>query len=259
MTLSGHGLCRRITLHDHLKREVRLLQSNASKSSFSSVRLAYAHQRSVVHRDIKPSNISWTPGPKLVPITVSKSSIRIAKLSESGEVQGLTRTGEIFGSPLYMSPNSVRVKVWIIVGHLFVGLYSFWIFDWHSAHVGNSALRTMMLHQSSPAPLLREASLGVAYPEILNRLCTGCWKNRQLTAIKVSMMLLRIWIKLWVRWAIASRPISSIPSALSDNDRTIRWSQSILPWWCSVMALTSAATIATDRYLQASMQTYGGG
>jgi eukaryotic-like serine/threonine-protein kinase len=68
--------------------------------------LAHAHQRGVIHRDLKPSNIMLVKqdgDPDFVKIV----DFGIAKLlPESGQsTQHLTKTGEVFGSPLYMSPE----------------------------------------------------------------------------------------------------------------------------------------------------------
>ncbi|MCA9801301.1 MAG: serine/threonine protein kinase, partial [Cyanobacteria bacterium HKST-UBA02] len=67
--------------------------------------LAHAHKNGVIHRDIKPSNIMLTnfeDNPDFVKIL----DFGIAKvMSEDAEASSqLTKTGEVFGSPLYMSP-----------------------------------------------------------------------------------------------------------------------------------------------------------
>lgn len=73
--------------------------------------LVHAHQNGVVHRDLKPSNIM------LVTIDGKKDCVKIldfgiAKLmlKENPTDIRLTSTGEIFGSPHYMSPEQCRGK-----------------------------------------------------------------------------------------------------------------------------------------------------
>jgi serine/threonine protein kinase len=73
--------------------------------------LEHAHKNGVVHRDLKPSNlclIQGEGGHEIVKIV----DFGIAKLlRDSGKEQTrLTQTGEVFGSPLYMSPEQCRAK-----------------------------------------------------------------------------------------------------------------------------------------------------
>lgn len=68
--------------------------------------IAHAHGKSVIHRDIKPSNIMLTKGidggdfVKLVDFGIAK-----VLPSQQKATQNLTQTGDIFGSPMYMSPE----------------------------------------------------------------------------------------------------------------------------------------------------------
>ncbi|HEY9715733.1 MAG TPA: serine/threonine-protein kinase, partial [Chroococcales cyanobacterium] len=70
--------------------------------------LDHAHRRGVVHRDLKPSNIMLVRGDKdeelarIVDFGIAKLEVADA------ESYKLTQTGEIFGSPLYMSPEQCR-------------------------------------------------------------------------------------------------------------------------------------------------------
>ncbi|MBX9667587.1 MAG: serine/threonine protein kinase [Candidatus Obscuribacterales bacterium] len=73
--------------------------------------LFHAHSHNVVHRDIKPGNIIITHdtnGKELAVIV----DFGIAKLAgpDGSSISKLTRTGEIFGSPLYMSPEQCSGK-----------------------------------------------------------------------------------------------------------------------------------------------------
>lgn len=67
--------------------------------------LEHAHQKGIVHRDLKPSNIlivndgAATPHARVVDFGIAKLQ------NENSEDLKLTKTGEVFGSPLYMSPE----------------------------------------------------------------------------------------------------------------------------------------------------------
>jgi serine/threonine protein kinase len=64
--------------------------------------LAHAHSHGVVHRDLKPSNFILINENGLE--TLKVVDFGIAKILDETK-QNLTKTGEIFGSPLYMSPE----------------------------------------------------------------------------------------------------------------------------------------------------------
>lgn len=133
--------------------------------------LAHAHKMGVVHRDIKPGNIMIASGFK--PGTEGSIKILdfgIAKMTQQddGKQQALTRTGEIFGSPAYMSPEQCsggnvdyRTDIYALGCVIFEALTG------TPPFVGESALSTMMMHQSAAVPTLKEASLGIQFaPEL---------------------------------------------------------------------------------------------
>ncbi len=69
--------------------------------------LAHAHDLKIVHRDLKPSNIILeTQNPDTIKIV----DFGIAKIMphEGADAIALTQTGEVFGSPLYMSPEQCK-------------------------------------------------------------------------------------------------------------------------------------------------------
>jgi serine/threonine protein kinase len=73
--------------------------------------LESAHKKGIIHRDLKPPNIALIPqedGSDLVKIL----DFGVAKLLPKSDQQALrlTQTGEIFGSPLYMSPEQCLGK-----------------------------------------------------------------------------------------------------------------------------------------------------
>ncbi len=71
------------------------------------VGLQKAHEASVVHRDIKPANLylSRRDGGELVVRLLDFGIAKVKMDQLTGADRGLTRTGSMLGSPLYMSPE----------------------------------------------------------------------------------------------------------------------------------------------------------
>lgn len=94
------------TLSDILKKE-GFLDVSRALDIFIQVceAVVHAHMKGVIHRDIKPSNIIVEKGAdsidlaKLVDFGIAKVMPRQEQLNQ------MTQTGEIFGSPVYMSPE----------------------------------------------------------------------------------------------------------------------------------------------------------
>ncbi len=136
--------------------------------------LAHAHEHSVVHRDIKPGNIMISDQlPLGTEGSVKILDFGIAKLGEheNGEIQSLTRTGEIFGSPLYMSPEQCSGNKVDHRSDIYsLGCVIFEALTGTTPFVGDSVLSTMMMHQAASIPSLKEASLGTEYPKELEQI-----------------------------------------------------------------------------------------
>lgn len=69
--------------------------------------MQYAHEHNVIHRDLKPENIILldTPEPDFVKI-IDFGLARFCEMTEGS--QKLTKTGNLIGSPHYMSPEQVK-------------------------------------------------------------------------------------------------------------------------------------------------------
>ncbi|MCC7527216.1 MAG: protein kinase [Candidatus Melainabacteria bacterium] len=162
-----------VTLADEIKRLGQLPVERAVKIFIQvAFAISYAHESHVVHRDIKPSNIMVSRKSDDTE-TVKVVDFGIAKLTGVDEFnqQTLTKTGEIFGSPLYMSPEQCTG---IAVDHR-SDLYSLGCVLYETLtgappFIGESALSTMMQHQGEKPLSLKEASLGTHYPYILEEI-----------------------------------------------------------------------------------------
>lgn len=138
--------------------------------------MAYAHENGVIHRDIKPSNLLLAEASDNSDF-VKILDFGIAKVwDDAFSGQQKTRTGEIFGSPLYMSPEQAsgstkldsRTDIYSTGCALFEALCGVPPF------VGESTISTLMKHQNEPAPSLKDASLGMEFSPRLEAILARC-------------------------------------------------------------------------------------
>jgi tRNA A-37 threonylcarbamoyl transferase component Bud32 len=121
--------------------------------------LASAHQQGVIHRDLKPSNI----------IVMNRGTMRekvkildfgIAKIKEeSGKT--LTKTGDIFGTPQYMSPEQAQGKDCDARSDQYsLGCMIYEMLAGKPPFSGDNHLATMMAHlNEKPVPLSKVSRL----------------------------------------------------------------------------------------------------
>lgn len=130
--------------------------------------LAYAHEHGVIHRDIKPGNImlehsgDWSEdsAENLAACNAKIVDFGIAKVVDSGALtaQGLTRPGEVFGSPLYMSPEqSLGGKLDHRADIYSLGVTFFQALTGRPPILGRTPIETTILHQTEPPLKLNQA------------------------------------------------------------------------------------------------------
>ena len=127
--------------------------------------LAAAHRQGVIHRDLKPSNIMLAMKPDSLGATVPMVvDFGIARIVE-GATEEMTKTGEVFGTPLYMSPEqSLGRKVDQRSDIYSLACVMFHALTGAPPFCGESALATMMMHHNDAVPTLKEASMGAKFP-----------------------------------------------------------------------------------------------
>jgi tetratricopeptide (TPR) repeat protein len=71
--------------------------------------LAAAHRKGIVHRDLKPSNIFLVPEDDGTRVVIADFGLARSEIKSEGQLT-VTGTGEILGTPAYMSPEQIEGK-----------------------------------------------------------------------------------------------------------------------------------------------------
>jgi serine/threonine protein kinase len=169
-----------------------------AKELFSQIcdGVAHAHSRKVLHRDLKPSNIMLVYRDNQPPQAIIVD-FGIAKVVDPGQQQGmnLTQTGEIFGSPFYMSPEQTAGKELDQRSDIYsVGCMLFEALTGAPPFTGQNAIETLIMHTSSSPPTLKQGSMGKDFPEALQAVLdkalakTPQDRFQDMTAFKVALI-----------------------------------------------------------------------
>jgi serine/threonine-protein kinase len=129
--------------------------------------LGYAHSKNVVHRDLKPSNILVTKNPDGT-IQPKVLDFGIAAHEDS---MNLTLTGELIGTPLYMSPEQLSEQAITPASDIYsLGCVMFECLTGTPPFVGRTAVETMILHKTHVAPSLGAASPSKTFSQAIEEL-----------------------------------------------------------------------------------------
>lgn len=162
--------------------------------------LSYAHESNIVHRDIKPSNIMLVAGTvppqvKIVDFGIAKScattgllcptsvavlqSMDWANDKPNEEVaallQTLTQPGEIFGSPLYMSPEQCNGEEADCRSEVYsLGCMVFEILTGTAPLRGRDAMETMLKKLRDKPPLMGSVAKDIKFSDELEAIVQRC-------------------------------------------------------------------------------------
>jgi serine/threonine protein kinase len=135
--------------------------------------LAHAHQRGVIHRDLKPSNIMLVTSDK-GDEQIKVVDFGIAKMESID--QSVTETGEVFGSPLYMSPEQCAGRSLDARSDLYsFGCVMYETLSGLPPYFGQNALQTIFAHLNEEAPSIR--SIKPKVPMALQNIAERCMQK----------------------------------------------------------------------------------
>lgn len=143
--------------------------------------LAHAHEKGVIHRDLKPSNIIVSSSGDESEV-VKIVDFGIAKLlSQDGHTQAkLTQTGEVFGSPHYMSPEQCLGGELDERSDIYsMGCLMYEVLIGRTPHQGESTLHILHKHISETPPSFKSAAPQTNLPEQLEAVVFKCLERKR--------------------------------------------------------------------------------
>ena len=112
--------------------------------------LGVAHAAGIVHRDVKPANLLVTPDRR-----VKVTDFGIARAAEG---MALTQTGEVMGTPAYISPEQAEGGTATAASDVYsLAVVAYECLAGRKPYVADSAVATAIAHLRNPVPELPEA------------------------------------------------------------------------------------------------------
>jgi serine/threonine protein kinase len=162
-----------ISLKDLIEERGALLLSETVDIGLQiSDAMQHAHSNGIIHRDLKPSNIMLVPvGYDHFKVKIVDFGIAKVDTAEIGVAATLTNTGEILGSPAYMSPEQAKgIKIDGATDIYSVGCILFECLTGAPPFSGNNIFDVVVQHINQTPPPLSEASMGRNFPASIEKL-----------------------------------------------------------------------------------------
>ncbi|PZM80377.1 MAG: hypothetical protein DKT66_14030 [Candidatus Melainabacteria bacterium] len=157
--------------------------------------LVHAQQKSIVHRDLKPSNILMTKTPEgndMVKIV----DFGIAKISDQdgADKTKLTQTGELLGTPLYMSPEQCTGDEIDARSDIYsFGCIMHEVLSGKSPFAAENSVKVILKHLNDDAPPLpNNVGITADMKEVIARCLEKHRDNRYKTPVDLHIDLERI-------------------------------------------------------------------
>ncbi len=135
---------------DQILKDKSVLESRRALGLFRQVvsAVSHAHSHKIIHRDLKPSNVmvykekDGSEAIKIIDFGISKSI-------EDIELRNLTQTGDVFGTPSYMSPEQCQgMRVDQRSDIYSLGCMAYEMFSGRPPFTGAQPLEVIMKHVS---------------------------------------------------------------------------------------------------------------
>lgn len=155
--------------------------------------LLHAHHKGVLHRDLKPANLVLLSDEDAT-VLVKIVDFGIAKLMSGGSTptQSLTKTGDVLGSPLYMSPEQWNGEKLDVRSDIYsFGCLAYEMLTGGPPLAGPTALDTMALHLNEKPVTFKEFNPNVRVSDKLEAIVLKCLEKKREKRYDTTLELLK--------------------------------------------------------------------
>lgn len=148
--------------------------------------LEMAHNNGVIHRDLKPANI-LVAGFGKDSMVVRLADFGIAKLTRPliGSDMVKTEMGQVFGSPLYMSPEQCKGLELDATSDIFsMGCVMYEVLVGHPPIVGSNSVEVMYRKISETMPHIGDTEIGAGLPILLQEVVMKALRKEKIDRYK---------------------------------------------------------------------------
>lgn len=137
--------------------------------------LAHAHKTGIIHRDVKPSNVMLCRTESGLE-TVKVLDFGIAKVMPMADTAAtLTQTGEVFGSPMYMSPEQCEGHDLDQRSDIYsFGCLMFEALTGKAPFAGENPFKVMLSQVQKEPPSMRQVKSDIVLPRGLESVIRRC-------------------------------------------------------------------------------------
>ncbi len=136
--------------------------------------LAEAHEIGLIHRDVKPANILLASAPPVADLA-KIVDFGLVRQRETGDESGITQTGTVMGTPLYMAPEQITMpeKVDARADLYALGAVAYFLLTGETVFQGQTVVE-ICSHHLHTQPVPPSERLGVSLPETLEEIVMRC-------------------------------------------------------------------------------------
>lgn len=217
--------------------------------------LAHAHEKGLIHRDLKPSNILITTGDggrphvKIVDFGLAKPIV--------GD-QDLTHTGQVFGTPLYMSPEQCQGRKLDARSDIYsLGCLMYRIVSGRLPFSGENPVTTIVMHVKDAPPAIPLEKLTSEFRYRLVPVIMRCLEKdpdlRPQSVMELRSEILAAWAG--QKTKEPATPVDSIPIPKNRKKKIPFGLNALAVVACGLVAVASVAMLVVPKTEKPPQQT----